>query len=281
MMNTPLALAQAPANPPPGSTPPPADSELSLEEELNQAQTQQSTVPTSTEPIPAEATMQAPTEPTANVSNAEIITNEDEPSDFDEVYVMNGWSFGVTAFIHNYNVDASMLVDDGIPDSDGTKVDLSSKSADFQSIGVMARYAVLPMNKVGTDFNLTLANSINHASVNFGSISTLRAELNFAYSIDFGKTNALYFLAGGGYEVIYGKDINRIITPGGGLFQIGAGIAFNKKLSMEGFYSYASHRVDKKYLDDASNAAGVATNTEESANTVTSNVIQGRLMYSF
>lgn len=275
--------AQGAATPAPGTTPaPPADSELSLEDELNQAQTpQQSTVPTSSEPIPAEATMQTPVEPTANVSNADIITNEDVPLETDQAFAMNGWSFGVTAFIHNYNVDASMLVDDGVPNSDGVKVDLSSKSNDFQSLGVVGRYAILPLNKFGTDLNITLGNSINHGSVNFSSITTLRAEINIAYTVDFGKTNALYYLVGGGYEVIYGQDINRIIVPGGGLFQIGAGITFNKKLSLEGFYSYASHRVSDRYLNDAKNAVAVATDSSESANKVTSNVIQGRLMYNY
>lgn len=282
MFNAPAAYAQetAPVPAQPGTTPPPADSELSLENELNQAQTQApgTTVPTSSEPIPAEATMQAPAEPSMNVSETNIVTN-DAPNDLDEIYAMNGWSFGAAAFFQNYNVDAEMLIDDGT--DEGRKVDLSSKSADFQSLGVMARYAILPINKIGTDLNLTLGNSINHDSVNFSSITTARAEINLGYTFDFGKTNAVYVLAGGGYEVVYGQDINRLVVPGGGLFQIGAGITFNKKFSLEAFYSYGTHRVANKYLNDATNAAGVATNFENSANKVTSNVIQGRLLYAF
>jgi hypothetical protein len=192
---------------------------------------------------------------------------------------MNGWSFGATAFIQNYNVDAQMFIDNGT--ADGLKVDLSSKSADFQNVGVVARYAILPINKIGTDINLTLGNSINHDSFNFSSITTLRGEINLGYALELGKQNSIYFLAGFGYEVVYGQDINRLVVPGGGMFQIGTGISINKKISVEGFYSYATHTVANSYLNDAANSAGVASDFSESANKVISNIIQGRMTYSF
>ncbi|MBY0553363.1 hypothetical protein K2P97_02460 [bacterium] len=277
LLSSSFVSAQTSATPaPPNQAAPPAE-ETSLEEELNQAQT------TQTPPAPAptsELTIQ-PTEPVTPTTNEVVMDAPDDssPNLDDEAYAMNGLSFGLTGFVHNYNVDATMFVDDGT--ADGKKVDLSSKSADFQSVGVVVRYAILPLNRVGTDFVFTVGNTINHSSVNFGSITTARAELNLAYTIDFGKTNALYFFAGGGYEVIHGQDINRLVVPGGGLFQGGAGITFNKKFSLEGLYSYASHRVNQRYLNEAANAAQLQTDFTRSANTVTSNVIQGRLTYAF
>lgn len=277
LLNSPLVYAQTTETPAPPNQSAPAAPETSLEDELNQAQTTQAPAPTSELTSPS-------AEPLAPTVNEVVMDapDEDRSSNLDdEVYAINGLSFGLTAFIHNYNVDASMLVDDGTGSGEGKKVDLSSKSADFQSVGVVVRYAILPINRIGTDFVFTLGNTINHGSVNFGSITTARAELNLAYTIDFGKTNALYFLAGGGYEIVHGQDINRLVIPGGGLFQGGMGISFSKKFTIEGLYSYASHKVDKRYLNDASNAAQVETDFSESANNVTSNVIQGRLMYSF
>jgi hypothetical protein len=222
------------------------------------------------------------TEPTTNELVTEAPQDYQDANEYsvdDDVYIMNGWSFGLAAFIQNYNVDAMMNVDNGT--LNGLKVDLSSKSADFQNVGLVARYAILPLNKIGTDINVTLGNSVNHDSLNFSSIMTLRGEINLGYALEFAKQNSIYFLAGLGYEVVYGQDINRLVVPGGGMLQVGTGISFNKKISVEGFYSYATHTVASRYLNDAAKSAGAIASFENSANKVISNVIQGRLIYNY
>ncbi|MEQ1722631.1 MAG: hypothetical protein ABL930_05610 [Pseudobdellovibrio sp.] len=267
-----LALSQTSNVQPPSSSTP--ASELSIEEELNQVE--QPAAPATTSELTTPSNI---VEPTTNELVTEAPQDTNEYAVDEDIYAMNGWSFGAAAFIQNYNVDALMYIDNNT--DEGLKVDLSSKSADFQNVGVVARYAILPLNKIGTDINFTLGNSINHDSFNFSSITTLRGEINLGYAIEFAKQNSIYFLAGLGYEAVYGQDINRLVVPGGGMFQIGSGITFNKKISVEAFYSYATHTVAGRYLDDAANSTPIKTSFQDSANRVISNIIQGRLVYAF
>ncbi len=92
-------------------------------------------------------------------------------------------------------------------------------------------------------------------------------------------------MAGGGYEVTKGKDINDILVPGGRAFQLGGGIGFNKNFVFEFIYSYVSHAVSDKYFEAATAAANAAGATNVSYNSkgsvVTSNVLLGRVTYNY
>ncbi|MEK6628272.1 MAG: outer membrane beta-barrel protein [Bdellovibrionota bacterium] len=224
--------------------------------------------------------VETPSEVASEATSTMRIDTEEEV-EYDSVeqeYALNGYSIGALLFNHNYNVKANVLVN-SVP------VDISLKSADFRSAGIMARYAVLPYDKVGADVNISLASSMNHTSLEFSSITTLRAELNLGYAFRMGNSASVYFLAGAGYEVTKGTDINDILVPGGGAFQLGGGIGFAEKLDFEFIYSYVSHAVNDKFFESvaaaaiAGGATSVSYNSKGSA--VVSNVLLGRVTYNY
>lgn len=229
-----------------------------------------------------ELELQAPAAPAETTSDITSETNIDiegqEVESIEQEYALNGYSFGALLFNHNYNVNANILIND-IP------VDISRRSADFQSAGMMARYAILPYDKIGADINISLASTVNHGSVNYSSITTLRGEVNLGYAFKMGNSAAMFFLAGVGYEVTKGADINDVLVPGGGAFQLGGGIGFGEKLDFEFIYSYVSHAISNKFLDAAAAAATIAGATSVSYNSreasVVSNVLLGRITYNY
>lgn len=257
-----------------------------LQEELSNQQSQPQTqnnqegdATSAEEAFSAGAALETPLAPTGVVDEANSSSDEDEQQveTLEQEYAINGYSVGALLFNHNYNVYANLLVD-------GATVNLSSRSPDFQSAGIMGRYAILPYGKVGADLNISLATTLNHGSVNNSSITTLRAEVNFGYAFKIAKSTSFYVLAGLGYEVTKGADIENILTPGGGAFQVGGGIAFSKKLNFEFIYSYVSHTIKDKYLETAAlaaaaNGATVSFNPKDAA--VISNVLLGRVTYNY
>lgn len=219
----------------------------------------------------------------AVVNSNEMIWDDEEGSnkqlEFETLYALNGFSLGFVALNQNYNVDAEIYL------NSITKVDLSSSSSDFQAAGVMLRYAVLPINKIGTDFNFSIYSTTNNDSLGFSSITTAKAELNLAYAMPIGNFAALYVLAGGGYEVVYGNDIEKLLIPGGAAWQLGAGLGLAKKINFEVIYSSSVHSISQKFIDNAINTAITNGATTAATGTVrpkvTANLIQGRLTYSF
>lgn len=270
-----------------------ADDELSLENELNQAQgtTSSSPVPTSEEPTSEvdpglESALNDPAvtgeveEPVVSGGRSEVEYDKEElqVQSLEQQYAMKGFAMGFVAFNHNYNVDANMRVD-------GVLADISTKSPDFQSVGVGARYAILPFNKVGTDINIAIGSTINHANANFSSIMTVKAEVNLGYSIHFANVIPMYILAGIGHEITKGTDIETIVVPGGGTIQAGAGFGLGKKINFEIFYSVSNHAVSGVYLSSAVQAAkqGGATSAgfKNLTSRVSSNVVLGKLSINF
>lgn len=278
------------------------EDELSLENELNQAGSNTAPAPGSTNPIPvseqptseaaidasleqalndptlsSEAEIEAP--PSAAVrSEVEYEKEELQVQSLEQEYAMKGFALGLVAFNHNYNLDARIRMD-------GVLVDISDKSADFASTGISARYAILPFNKIGTDINVSLSSSLNHADANFSSISIIKGEVNLGYAIHIGDLIPLYILGGVGYEHVMGKDIENILIPGGGTMQIGAGLGLGKKFNLEVFYCNAIHNVSAVFLRNARQAAldGGATRVgfNNIDSRVSSNIILGKLSVNF
>lgn len=214
--------------------------------------------------------------------SSELSLDEEEETyqePIDVQYALDGFSAGVVFFNQNYNVKAEMLLN-GV-----TKVDLSSKSADFQSVGVVGRYAVMPYHGLGTDLNLSVASTINHNNANFAAIITTKAELNLAYTFKSRRESPMYVFGGVGYEHVTGKEIQALLTPGGSLFQIGLGTGISKKFNIEISYSYAKHTVSDSFMDNSINTAlGLGATTvdlDRSQASVTSNVVLARMIYNF
>jgi len=201
-----------------------------------------------------------------------------EVRSIEQEYALDGFSVGALLFNHNYNVYANLLVNNA-------SVDVSRKSSDFQSAGVIGRYAAMPYDKIGTDVSLSVATTLNHASLNYSSILTVRGEVNLAYTFDTGSDTPIYMLGGLGYALTKGKDIEDILSAGGAAFQVGGGIALNKKLNFEFIYSYVKHSIADKYLQSlaASAIANGATSATYNANeaSVISNVLLGRITFNY
>lgn len=294
------AAQQAPPSNPPSSnapqTPPPTGTipleEWDLEEQLNN----ELGASENTEGLSADELMMV--EDTGYISPVAPITSggssvDDDDDDDDESsrvryieprYAMNGYSLGAQIWTHSYDIKASIRTRVLNPGGDiFNTVDLSSSSADFQSIGVVGRYAILPYDKIGADINVTAGTSVNHGSNGISAIYTVRGEFNLAYTVEVADSSALYVLAGVGYEMLFGEDIQKLVSGGGGTMQVGGGLKMGSNLSVEVFYA----RVARKVSDDlyrragqAAIAAGAADYTSQGGS-VTAQMISGRLLFSF
>lgn len=125
---------------------------------------------------------------------------------------------------------------------------------------------------------------MNHGSNGFSAIYTLRGEFNLAYTVEVADGSAMYVLAGLGYEVLFGEDIQKLISSsGGGTIQIGGGLKMGSTLSLEVFYSRVAHKVSNDLYRRAGQAAidaGAADYTNQGGS-VTAQVISGRILVSF
>lgn len=279
-----------------------ADDELSLDSELDQASpaapnsNSSSTIPVSEQPT-SEAALDASLDDALNdpatTSDSELETpvvtggrseveyekEELQVQTLEQDYAMKGFAFGFVAYNHNYNVKAVLRV------NDSELVDISSRSPDFQSVGVSGRYAILPFNKIGTDLNVSIASSVNHANLNYASIMTVKGEINLGYAFYVGDLIPIYILAGVGHEVTSGTDIANVVAAGGGALQIGGGFGLGKTINLEVFYSITNHPVSRDYLRAAREAAiaGGATSAgyRNLDSHVSSNIILGKVSINF
>lgn len=275
-------------------TPPPE--EMSLEEELESALQEQdgSTMPIPQEDASLEDEMSLSEEDPAGglISPVEAeLTQppvpEGETSESERVrelaprYLMNGYSFGVEVWQHKYDIKSSLFVQNG--SSAEQEIDISSSSADFQSVGGKLRYAILPYDAIGADLNVTAGTSLNHGSNGFASIHTLRGEFNLAYTFDLGGAGGFYILGGAGYEILFGEDIEKIVSYGGaGTAQAGGGISFGS-FSAELMYIMGFHRLSGAFIENAGKQAQNqgATSYRGGSTKVTAQMISGRLMFAF
>ncbi len=218
-------------------------------------------------------------EPVVKTIELEDETDELEIETHEQKYAMDGFSVGAMYFNHNYNISAELLL------NSTTSFDISWRSPDFRSAGIMARYAVLPYNKIGAEINMSWSASVNHNDVKFSLISNYRGEANLGYAFQMGESNSLYFLTGLGYQVVKGKDIENLLITGGATAQIGGGLSLGKKIDLEFIYSQARHASSEIYLQNAKADAikgGHPNATYKSADAfVTSTVLMGRITYKY
>jgi hypothetical protein len=196
-------------------------------------------------------------------------------------FAMNGYSFGAVVFNHNYNVSGSV---NAVNSAGTTTIDISTKSSDLQSVGVIGRYAILPIDKVGTDINMTIGTSANHNAANISSVTTIKFELNLGYTTSFSAAS-FYFLGGVCYEVIKGTDIEKIITSAGSGFQIGAGISLSNALKIEFLLAQTRHTLNDNYINEIKTQlltqGFTSATTGSTSNTATSNILSSRLVYTY
>ncbi len=281
-----------------------ADDDLLLENEIDQSQTQttpnqpsNTTIPTSEQPTSEDLSLDAALQTPPSSQQSEELPMDDTPAgpvgrsdveydreelqvqSIEQEYAMKGFAMGFVAYNHNYNVDAKIRIDSA------DLIDISSVSPDFQSAGVAFRYAILPYNKFGTDLNLSLASSLNHTNNNFAAIMTAKAEVNIGYALRVANLIPIYILAGIGFEVTKGTDIEKIMDPGGGTIQIGGGFGLGQKINLEFFYSVTNHAVSRTYFDKAAQAAlnsgATAVGIQGLKSHVSSNILLGKLSVNF
>lgn len=220
-------------------------------------------------------------------SEATLDAAEQQVETLEQEYAMNGYSVGGLLFNHNYNIYADLLVSTQNTDLsiNTTAANLSAKSADFKSVGLAGRYAILPYNKIGTDINISLSTSINHGDIGYSAVNTLRGEINVGYALQVGGAASIYALVGFGYEVTKNKALEEVLLPGGSGFQVGGGAVVAKKFNIELFYSYLRHAVSDIYLTNLAASTASASGTTLVGYThksdAISNVILGRVTYNY
>ena len=252
---------------------PPSD-DLTLENELNNLEQSEAKKPNE-EPtaVQDEFTLEQPVvSPDATSEmNAEAETPFLET--LEQEYALNGFSMGLAMSNQNYNIKASI-------NNNNISTNLSSKSSDIQNAGVTGRYAILPFDKVGSDINISISSSINHESAGISPITSYKGEVNLGYAIRLGVNFPVYILAGLGFELIKGTDIEKILNPGGSMIQIGGGFGLGKRISIEASYAYSEHRLSDVFIRNATLVAGSGS-VMDSKTAVTSNIIQTRLSFNY
>lgn len=263
-------------------TPPAAPEELSLdapdslEAELMESQPSQETGT-----VPTEAALEAPAPPAEGMSKMSYDTEDLQVDSIEQQYAMNGFSIGFVMYNQNYNIHAGVLAaKSGVTQT----YDISSSSSNIQSAGGVIRYAILPYNKVGTDINISYSSSLNHTDAGLSPITAIKGELNIGYAFQPIHTISVYLLAGAGYEVIYGNDIEKVLIPGGGLVQIGGGFGLGEKFNIEAFYAHSEHHLSQKFIDNAVSTAlsnGFTTANLVPEQSVTSDIIHARVTFTY
>ncbi|AGH96722.1 hypothetical protein [Pseudobdellovibrio exovorus] len=301
-LSLPSQAQQAPPPSPAPNTGIPLD-ELSLEEQLNnelgtELGTGENPDGISTDELMMldETGLISPVAPYPTTgSGLETYTNDDDEDHDDDGsgrvryieprYAKNGYSFGLQVWTQRFDIKASLLTTVVIGGTTTTNtVDLSSSSNDFQNIGFVGRYAIFPFDHIGADINVTAGTSLNHGESGLSSIHTIRAEFNLSYTVEVGGTSALYGLGGVGYETFIGDEIQKIVSAsGGGTVQLGAGFNFSEQVSAEVMYMRAFHKVSDEFFRRAGDAAIAqgATSYAPQQSSVTAEIIQGRLMFTF
>ena len=151
-----------------------------------------------------------------------------------EQNAMYGWSIGFQTTSESYlaNVD---LYDRNRSQNSGPD---TVTPLNYTNAGIIGRYAILPVDRFGSDFNVSFMQSTDSA------LTTLKGEINLAYTWGMSREFKIYMLGGLGVERLNGDEINKLITPSGGGAQIGMGLNF-AALNFEALYSYYRFDIDK------------------------------------
>ena len=156
-------------------------------------------------------------------------------------------TFDATVVIYNPS-DANVA-------SISQKVELSN----FQYVGALLRYSILPIDRIGTDLNISYATSMNHASIEKKSISIIKGELNLGYTLKLNQGIKIYALLGGGVQDVQGSDINLTTERMGYGGQAGLGFNF-ARVNVETVYSYYRHNLSNTFLQSGTTTAAPKAN---------------------
>lgn len=214
----------------------------------------------------------------ADNKNTENISSKTEFYGRDNEHALKGFSVGAIAYNQNFNANIAITVD-------GRDKTFGAKSPDIQFIGAVGRYTIFPYSKIGTDLAVSVATSVNHASLNYSPITATKLEINLGYAWQTMSRSSIYVLGGVGYESVKGKEIERFTASGGGLVNLGLGLNFTKTISLEGLFTFSRHPVSSVYLDSVktavTNEGATSVSTNDSRSVINSYALQGRLIYVF
>jgi hypothetical protein len=194
------------------------------------------------------------------------LLNDDPKRDDHSFY---GFSFGVAMSAINLNLGIETYDPRPVPTTPPfTK---ESETDAFLNFGVVGRYSILPVDRIGTDINVGYYTSMNHESISLdpndssktaARLSVFKAELNLGYTIGLSKGMKIYFLGGAGAQYMIESPIKNLLRFGGGA-QVGGGINI-QNFNVELMYSYyrnrfensintnidsLAYRVDKMFVD--------------------------------
>ncbi|MBC7743080.1 MAG: hypothetical protein H7061_12840 [Bdellovibrionaceae bacterium] len=172
----------------------------------------------------------------SGIGQSVTIFNEDPKRD---LHAMYGWSLGFQSSNESYKSNVDLV------DSNNT---ISSRrvfaeSDSFLNMGVVGRYAILPVDRLGSDLNLSFMQSTNNAPTGESVAQVIiKGEVNLAYTWAINKGFKIYALLGGGFQNIQGVLINKTIERAGSGGQAGLGFNFGM-INVEAMYSYYRHKI--------------------------------------
>lgn len=214
----------------------------------------------------------AATTQSTEINNGESLTLVSDEIDR-EIYAMHGFSFGLIGATQDYN----QVIERYNP---STGADIASaripETKGFQNFGVMGRYSILPVDRIGTDINVSYVKSMNHTSIGREGMSAIKGELNLAYTFGISRAVKLYVLAGGGVEQLSGTQILSLADAQGYGGQAGFGINFGT-INLEAMYSFYRHKISNGLI-----GAGTSTDTVRAEKSfVDFSGIAGRASFNF
>ncbi len=191
---------------------------------------------------------------------------------------IKGFSIGALAFSQGYTSSVDVKLN-------GTTSRVASRINDLYYVGGILRYSVFPYERVGTDIGVTIANSMNHSSLNYSAVSFMKTEVNFGYSWITRAGTPTYAYAGLGYESLKSKDFENFAAGGGTSLQVGIGTNYSKNISFEVLYSMSRHPVGPGLYDSittqATNQGFTSIEIDKEKSYITANLFQGRVLFRF
>lgn len=188
-------------------------------------------------------------------------------------HALNGFSAGLIytnqTYVGSYKLKNATL---------GTTSQERVKSELFHNVGVLLRYSILPINRVGTDLNFSYSRTVNHVNVSAAEITTVKGEVNLAYTFDISGKKSLtaYCLLGGGVQSVTGVEVQKAFEPTGYGGQTGVGFGLPLSLNIDFMYSYYIHKTNQNYKAQVP----LGTEIENDATFVTTGY-SARMTYNF
>lgn len=249
---------------------PPPDDIDDLDALLNQPTTQQGQ--TATTEQTTGLTASGTTEESAGENSITLLTDDPKRDEF----AMHGWSIGFAGFAQNFNAYYEI-----INPATGEPISGASRSGELfdepvQYAGLVVRYAILPVNRLGTDINFSAVTSLNHDSVGITSSSISRLEGNLAYTQGISAGVKLYIFLGAGVQYVNGKEFELMIQHLGYGGQAGGGLSLSR-VNIDVMYSQYRNRIRGDYNDRTTVLMAYDTNDSH----IDSSGLVGRFTFNF